>query len=99
MPNAHFPPYPRVPHPSGQARIRLDGKQLYLGKHQSPESLARYDQLREDWLRSKTVDRSTLTIDELAIRFLEHAIGYYVKDAKPTSEVACIRAALRPLVK
>ena len=44
----------RVPHPSGQARIRLDGKQLYLGKHQSPESLARYDALREDWLRRKS---------------------------------------------
>jgi hypothetical protein len=51
MSNAHFPPYPRVPHSSGQARIRLDGKRVYLGKHQSPESIARYDALREVWLR------------------------------------------------
>jgi integrase len=96
----NFPPYPRVPHPNGgQARIRLNGKQVYLGKFQSPESIVRYDQLRDDWLRRKSVDRSTLTIDELAIRFLEYAIDYYVKDGKPTSEVACIRAALRPLVE
>ena len=54
----------------------------------------RYDQLRDDWLRRKSVDRSTLTIDELAIRFLEYAIGYYTKDGNATSEVACIRAAL-----
>jgi hypothetical protein len=46
-----------------------------------------------------SVDRSTLTIDELALRYLEHATDYYVKDDKPTSEVACIRAAFRPMVK
>jgi hypothetical protein len=96
----NFPPYPRVPHPNGgQARIRLNGKQVYLGKFRSPESILRYDQLRDDWLRRKSVDRSTLTVDDLALRFLEHAIAYYVKDGEPTSEVACIRAALRPLVK
>ena len=98
MSNAHFPPYPRVPHSSGQARIRLDGKRVYLGKHQSPESIARYDALRDEWLRTKTLDRATLTIDELALRYLEHAISYYMKDGAPTSEVACIRSALRPLV-
>jgi integrase len=96
----NFPPYPRVPHPNGgQARIRLNGKQVYLGKFQSPESILRYDQLRDDWLRRKSVDRSKLTIDHLALRFLEHATDYYVKDGAPTSEVDCIRAALRPLVK
>jgi hypothetical protein len=98
MPNAHFPPYPRVPHSSGQARIRLAGKRVYLGKYKSPESRARYDQLRDAWLLAKSVDRATLTIDELALRFLEHAITYYTKDGVPTSEVACIKSALRPLV-
>jgi hypothetical protein len=80
MSNSQLPPYPRVPHPSGQARIGLDGKQLYLGKHHSPESLARYDELHDDWLRCKTLNRSTLTIDERAIGFLEYAIAYYVKE-------------------
>lgn len=98
MPKSHFPPYPRAPHPSGQARIRIDGRQLYLGKHASPESLSRYDELRGEWLRSKSVDRATLTIDELALRFLKHAEAYYVKGGRQTSEVHCIRAALRPLV-
>jgi integrase len=98
MPSAHFPPYPRVPHPTGQARIRFDGKQLYLGRHASDESHVRYEQLRDDWLRRKSVERATLRIDELALRFLEHAKAYYAKDGQPTSEVACIRAALRPLV-
>jgi integrase len=96
----NFPPYPRLPHPNGgQARIRVDGKQVYLGKFASPESILRYDKLRDDWLRRKSVDCSTLTIDDLALRFLEYATDYYVKNGVPTSEVDCIRAALPPLVK
>ncbi len=98
MPTAHFPPYPRVPHSSGQARIRLDGKRVYLGKHQSPESHARYDALRNDWQRRQSVDRTTLTIDELCLRFLDHAKTQYVKGDRQTAEVACMRSALRPLV-
>ena len=84
---------------TGQARVRIDGADHYLGAFGSAESHAKFDALVDDWLRRKTVDRATLTIDELALRFLEHAISYYVKDGQPTSEVACIRAALRPLVK
>jgi len=99
MPNSHFPPYPSKRHPTGQARIRLNGRQVYLGAWGSPESRAKFDALRAEWLRTKTVDRATLTIDELSLRFLAHAKTYYVKAGRQTSEVACIRAALRPLVR
>jgi hypothetical protein len=85
-PNAHFPPYPRVPHPSGQSRIRVDGKQLYLGKHQSEESIARQDELRHKWIRRRCVNRATLTIDELALLFLDHAKAYYVTGGAPDTE-------------
>ena len=30
------------PHISGQSVVRIDGKDYYLGKHNSPEALARY---------------------------------------------------------
>jgi hypothetical protein len=80
---------------TGQARVRIDGADHYLGAFGSAESHAKFDALVDDWLRRKTVDRATLTIDELALRFLEHAISYYVTDGQPTSEVACIRAACK----
>jgi hypothetical protein len=100
MPQQRFPVYPRAPHKHGQqARIRLDGRQVYLGKHGSPESLRRHEQLRMEWLQRKSIDRATLTIDELAIKFLEHSRTYYVKNGRETDEVACIRAALRFAVK
>jgi len=86
-------------HASGQARVRIDGKDHYLGPIDSPHSWTRYEVLVEDWARRQTVDRSTLTIDELALRYLAHARTYYVKGGRETAEVACIRAALRPLVR
>jgi integrase len=78
--------------------VRIDGKDHYLGPIDSPDSWTRYDALLEDWARRQTVDQSTLTIDELALRFLAHAKEYYVKGGQQTSEVDCHRAALRPLV-
>jgi integrase len=85
--------------PSGQARVRIDGKDRYLGLIDSEDSWTRYDALIEEWARRKPIDRSTLTIDELCLRFLGFAKKYYVKGGKPTAEVACIRAALRPLIR
>ena len=84
--------------PSGPARVRIDGKDHYLGEYDSPESRVRYDRLMEEWTRTHTVERATMTIDELALAYLGHVTTYYVKDGKPTSEVAGIRAALRPMV-
>ena len=85
--------------PSGQARVRIDGKDHYLGPIDSDDSWTRYDALTEDWARRQTVSHSTLTIDQLALRFLAYAKTYYVKNGQETTEVACIRGALRPLVR
>ena len=35
---------------TGQTVARLNGKDLYLGKHNTPESKARYRQLIAQWL-------------------------------------------------
>ncbi len=84
---------------SGQARVRINGRDHYLGLIDSPESLQRYAALTEEWSLSKRVDRSTLTIDDLCVRFIAHAKTYYKKGGQETSEVSCIRLALRPLVR
>jgi integrase len=99
MPKSARRPSYLLHRPSGQARVRIDGVDRYLGKYRSPESHARYDALVDDWLRRRAIDRATLTIDELALRFLDHAVTYYAKDGVPTSEVARIRSAFRPMIK
>ena len=35
--------------PSGQARVRINGKDYYLGPHGSADSKARYDDLIHKW--------------------------------------------------
>lgn len=84
---------------SGQARVRIDGKDHYLGEFDSPESRDRYDELIREWTLAQDVSAITLTVDELCLRFMDHAESYYVKNGKPTSEVNNFRIALRPLIK
>ena len=85
---------------SGQARVRIDGKDHYLGLHNSPESIDRYNELVDEWLaRQGDVSAFTLTVDHLALLYLKHADGYYLKDEKPTGEGDTIRLALRPLLE
>lgn len=85
--------------PTGQARVRIDGKDHYLGAYNSPESLERYEELLTAWLRKREFSKFRLTIDELVLLYLDFAIGYYVKDGQPTSEIHDIRGAVRHLVR
>ncbi len=48
MPSKSAPSYLR--HASGQAFSRVNGKNVYFGIHRSPESLARYDDFKREWL-------------------------------------------------
>ena len=84
---------------TGQARVVIDGKHLYLGRFNSPASRERYDDLIAEWrIRNVDTDRYTLTVDDLALSYLEHAKQHYLKDGKETSEVCCVRNALRSLI-
>jgi hypothetical protein len=70
--------------PTGQARVRIDGKDHYLGAYDylgaygSRESRERYDDLIAEWFTSESdASRYTLTIDDLALLYLEYAKAYY----------------------
>lgn len=84
---------------SGQARTIIDGKSIYLGRYNSAESQERFNDLKSEWRLKHSVDQYTLTIDDLALRYLAHAEVYYrAKDGTPTRTADNIRYALRPLV-
>lgn len=85
--------------PTGQARVRMNGRDHYLGEYNSPESRDRYNDLMQEWLITDgDVSRYTLTIDDLALMYLAHAKTHYKKNGKQTSEVKCIKTALRFLL-
>jgi hypothetical protein len=80
---------------SGQARVRINGKDHYLGPYGSKESKEVYADLIEDWLLRNETAQYALTIDALALRYLSHAETYYVKNGQPTSELSTLRIAER----
>jgi integrase len=84
---------------TGQAKVRIEGKDHYLGPYGSPESRERYEELISEWF-AKQGDLSgfSLTVDDLVLLYMQHAAVHYQKDGKPTSEVHCIRLAFKPLI-
>lgn len=99
MPKKNRKPSYLLHKPSGQARVRIDGKDHYLGEYGSPESRDRYDELIAEWFAKQNADGVSLRIDELAIRFMAHANEYYrTLNGEPTGEADNYRRALRYLV-
>ena len=98
-------PTAKLHRPSGQARLRIDGREIYLGRWESQQARQRYDEIIQAYLANgrrlplepRPVS-SELTVTELWVRYWkEHVTVYYRKDGKPTSEQATIKAAIRPL--
>jgi hypothetical protein len=100
MPRAKSKPRYSLHKPSGRARVRINGRDHYLGAYQSPESFAEYDKLIDEYLRTTRTTRSTITIDLLCLKYIDFADTYYRHaDGSPTGTVENIRAALKPLVR
>lgn len=100
MPRKRKPKY-SLHKATGQARVRLNGKDHYLGAYGSPESRQRYDDLVAEWYaKNEDAAQYKLTIDDLAILYVEHAKSYYRKpNGEQTTEGDSIRLALRPLIR
>ncbi len=98
MPRKKSPPALLLHKPSGQARVRLNGKDVYLGTYDSPEAKQRYREILRDW-NSGDTNLSAISVGMLCLKFLEHARAYYRKDGRETSEVSSILIALRFLTE
>ncbi len=103
---------PRIPSyrlhkTSGRAVVRLNGRDIYLGKHGTPESHANYNRVISEWtsnlrqLPSNDAHLNTpsLTICEIALPYLSFVEQHYRKHGQPTSEVSSIKRALTQLLE
>ena len=99
-------------HSSGQARVRIDGKDHLLGEYGSEESRIRYGQLIARHAGGLPLDpfanrgthprnesESGLTINELVLGFMRFAKQHYLKNGRETSEIHCLKSATRWLVE
>lgn len=85
---------------SGKAIVTLDGKDFYLGPHGTKASKLEYDRLAGEWQqngRKLAKAASEVSIVELAAAYWKFAQGDYVKNGRPTDELASIKVCLRHL--
>ncbi|MBM3969382.1 MAG: site-specific integrase [Planctomycetes bacterium] len=105
MRTSHRIPTYKLHRPSGQARVIIDGRHIYLGKFGSDKSRERYARLISelailpaDLLRSSfPVKRHETSVNELLLQYWDFAKRYYAKNGKPTKELAGMRDAMRTL--
>lgn len=94
MPRQRKPPAYLLHKATGQARVRINGKDIYLGPFDSSESKERYREVLQEWgCGERTI--VTVSIGVLCLRYLEFAKGYYQKNGRKTSEVSAIQVAMR----
>lgn len=77
---------------------------FYLGVYKSKASREKYNEIIAEFLANgqkipPTRSRNDITVQELAVRFLEWAGGYYVKVGEQTSTYGLCKLALSPLVR
>ena len=103
MPKRNEPNY-RHHKASGQAFIELEGRRFYLGKYGSKASRTEYERRKGEYLANgrklpPTLTKTGITCHELAVRFLEWAEGYYVKNGKQTEAFGHCQRAISLFVR
>ncbi len=95
----------RLYKPRGLGLVRIKGRNFYLGKYGTPESLEAYQRIVSEWTanhgrvsqaNSKRQSKDQ-TIDALFVAYWSFVKGYYLKNGRPTGEQQNIRDAYRPL--
>src|SRR5262245_27080859 len=83
---------------SGQAKVRLRGRDIYLGKWGTPEAEAEYRRVIGEYLINgqapppPTLPAAEVSVNELAAAFMRFAEIHYVKNGRLTDEYACYKS-------
>jgi integrase len=97
-----LPQYPKRPHKRGQARIKIKGKDVWLGKFGTPESHAEYARIIRELQAGgmpTADDDEPVSCAELINNFRQWAEKRYVKNGEPTSEPYLFTMALAPVIE
>src|SRR5262245_26148368 len=92
--------------PKDLAVVRLNGRDHYLGRYNSPESREKYGRLVVEWLAkgaaepetAATAEAPAVTVTQVVLAFWNHAEQHYRHaDGTPTGELENFRHSLKPL--
>ena len=82
---------------SGQAVVRLEDRDIYLGKHGTAASREAYRRFVAEWFQNGgdlPAPLHTASVTEVIVSYVEFATGY-CKGGKPTDELRLIKTALK----
>ena len=85
---------------TNRAFVRIDGATFYLGRYGSQASRLEYDRIIGEWIangRRLLQEPTEITIDDLIVRFLDHAEQHYRKNGRSTGSKERFVIVLRPL--
>lgn len=91
---------------SNRARVRIDGRDIWLGKWGTPEAQERYRRIVGEWLthgrvpapvRPAAGNGAGPIVNKFILHYWRHAKAYYRKNGRPTSQLVMIRGVLRLL--
>jgi integrase len=105
MPRTNRPPTYRLHKARNCTVVTLDGENHYLGPYGSPESHEKYARLIAPKHAAggptavvlEPPASAEVSVNELILRYLNHASGYYVKNGRKTGEFDNIHCAVRSL--
>jgi len=102
MPKSRPPAYRRHK-ASGQARVIVGGKHVYLGPYGSPDSKEAYSRVVASLSQNGGRQPASIavgdapTVSALILAYWKFAENYYRRNGAPTKELTGMREALRPL--
>ena len=82
----------------------ISGRFFYLGKYGSKASREEYERIIGEYLNNGKKlpplrNRTEITIEELAVKFLEYTEGYYVQNGRVTETFGHCKLAIGPVVR
>ena len=95
----------RLHKPTGLGVVRINGRDIYLGKHGTPASHEAYARTIAEWEAgcghlAPAFGTGGVTVAELAAAFWQHAEAYYSRpDGTPDGTLEGFRSALRPVAR
>jgi integrase len=99
-----IPSYPKKPHKRGYARISVNGRDIWLGRWNTPESRQKYariiaelESVGAELEKQRAAPGVPTVVADLILAFHQYAEKRYVKRGKVTSEVQAFKAALGPV--
>ena len=83
---------------TGQARVRLDGKDVYLGTYGTDESREAYAREIAEWMARKKEPApkkcgSHVVVGQLTLLFLDYAKRHYCRNGTPTKHIYSVKSA------